>query len=123
MRAAAAFLALLALSLAPGALLPAQGGWTSPQPPCEVPPANPKISNAIAALRDAAEKPESRDQQLAQAKRLLTDAILQDKQAANPAAWYYLGRLAVATSDVAAAGSAPGPPPPPPPHCTANNAR
>ena len=106
MRAAAAFLALLALSLAPGAVLPAQGGWTSPQPPCELPPANPKISNAIAALRGAAEKPESRDQQLAQAKRLLTDAILQDKQAANPAAWYYLGRLAVATSDVAGADSA-----------------
>src|SRR5438270_359935 len=106
MRAAAAFLALLALSLAPGALLPAQGGWTSPQPPCELPPPNPKISNAIAALRGAAEKPESRDQQLAQAKRLLTDAILQDKQAANPAAWYSLGCLAVATSDVAGADSA-----------------
>src|SRR5207248_74825 len=46
------------------------------------------------------------DQQLAQAKRLLTDAILQDKQDANPAAWYYLGRLAVITSDVAGADSA-----------------
>src|SRR5256885_15042774 len=103
MRAAAAF---LALAIAPGGLLPAQGGWTPPRPPCDVPPANSKINNAITALRTASEKPESRDQQLAQAKRLLSDAILQDKQDANPAAWYYLGRLAVITSDVAGADSA-----------------
>src|SRR6266700_3510392 len=103
MRAAAA---LLALALAPGALLAAQGGWTPPQPPCDLPPANSKINNAITALKTASEKPESRDQQLAQAKRLLSDAILQDKQDANPAAWYYLGRLAVIASDVAGADSA-----------------
>src|SRR6266513_1119471 len=75
MRAAAA---LLALAFAPGALLAAQGGWSPPRPPCDLPPANSKIS----------------------------DAILQDKQDANPAAWYYLGRLAVITSDVAGADSA-----------------
>src|SRR5438874_2460952 len=98
--------ALLALALAPGALLAAQGGWTPPQPPCDLPPANSKINNAITALRTAGEKPESRDQQLVQAKRLLTDAILQDKQDANPAAWYYHGRLAVITSDVAGADTA-----------------
>ena len=103
MRAAAA---LLALAFAPGALLAAQGGWSPPRPPCDLPPANSKINNAITALKTAGEKPESRDQQLAQAKRLLTDAILQDKQDANPAAWYYLGRLAVITSDVAGADSA-----------------
>src|SRR5205823_5098919 len=103
MRAAAA---LLALALAPGGLLPAQGGWTPPRPPCDLPPANSKINNAITALRTAGEKPESRDQQLVQAKRLLSDAILQDKQDANPAAWYYLGRLAVTTGDVAGADSA-----------------
>jgi tetratricopeptide (TPR) repeat protein len=71
-----------------------------------MPPANSKLSNAIAALRTAAEKPESRDQQLAQARRLLADAITQDKQGANPAAWYYLGRLAVTTGDVAGADTA-----------------
>src|ERR1051325_6880989 len=103
MRAAAA---LLALALAPGAPLPAQGGWIPPQPPCDVPPANSKINNAITALTSAVEKPESRDAQLAQAKRLLTDAIVQDKQSANPAAWYYLGRLAVTTGDVAGADTA-----------------
>src|SRR5919108_4042526 len=103
---AAASLALVALTLTPGALLPAQGGWTPPQPPCEVPPANSKIGNAIAALKTAVEKPESRDQQLAQAQRLLAEAINQDKQSANPAAWYYLGRLAVTTGDVAGADTA-----------------
>jgi hypothetical protein len=103
MRAAAT---LLALALAPGALLPAQGGWTPPQPPCDLPPANSKINNAIAAMKAAAEKPESRDQQLGQARRLLGEAILQDKQGANPAAWYYLGRLSVVTSDVAGADTA-----------------
>src|SRR5256884_2221356 len=103
MRAAAA---LLALAFAPGALLAAQGGWSPPRPPCDLPPANSKINNAITALNPAGEKPESRDQQLAQAKRLLSDAILQDKQAATPAAWYYLGRLAVITGDVAGADSA-----------------
>src|SRR5438105_1660992 len=93
------------LLVAPGILL-AQAGWIPPQPPCELPPANSKINNAIAALRGAADKPESRDQQLAQAKRLLSDAIVQDNQGANPAAWYYLGRLAVTTSDVAGADTA-----------------
>src|ERR1051325_217397 len=112
MRAAAA---LLALALAPGAPLPAQGGWIPPQPPCDVPPANSKINNAITALTSAVEKPESRDAQLAQAKRLLTDAIVQDKQSANPAAWYYLGRLAVTTGDVAGADSALARAPPPAP--------
>ena len=32
---AAAALAFVALALAPGASLPAQGGWTPPQPPCD----------------------------------------------------------------------------------------
>lgn len=106
MRAAAAFVALGALALAPGASLPAQGGWTPPQPPCDLPPVNSKINNAITALKSVVEKPESRDAQLAQAKRLLSDAIVQDKQGANPAAWYYLGRLAVTTGDVAGADTA-----------------
>src|SRR2546423_14690640 len=116
MRAAAA---LLTLALAPGGLLPAQGGWTPPRPPCELPPANSKINNAITALRTAGEKPESRDQQLAQAKRLLSDAILQDKQDANPAAWYYLGRLPGIPTDVPAADSSLPRTPHPAPRCPA----
>jgi len=103
MRAAAA---LLALSLVPSALLPAQGEWTPPRPPCDLIPGHSKVNAAAQAMKTAAEKPESHDQQLAQAKRLLTEAILQDNQGANPAAWYYLGRLGVTTSDVAGADTA-----------------
>src|SRR5437763_40188 len=84
MRAAAA---LLALALAPGALLPAQGGWTPPRPPCDLPPANSKINNAITALKTAGEKPEARDQQLAQAKRLA-----RDKRDALANAWHLVVR-------------------------------
>jgi tetratricopeptide (TPR) repeat protein len=58
------------------------------------------------ALRGAAEKPDQRDPQLAQAKKTLGEAIVQDNQGANPAAWYYLGRYYVAVGDVAGADSA-----------------
>ena len=63
----------------PTAQLQAQGTWVPPQPPCELPAAPSKISNGMQALRNAVEKPEQRDQQLAQARKLLTDAIVQDK--------------------------------------------
>ena len=59
-------------------------------------------------MRGAAEKPDQRDPQLAQAKKVLTDAIVQDKQGANPAVWYYLGRYYVAVGDVAGADTALG---------------
>jgi len=59
-------------------------------------------------LRGAAEKPDQRDPQLAQAKKSLTDALVQDKQGANPAVWYYLGRYYVAVGDVAGADTALG---------------
>jgi hypothetical protein len=58
------------------------------------------------ALRNAVEKPEQRDQQLAQARKLLTDAIVQDNQGANAAVWYYLGRYYVETGDASGADSA-----------------
>ncbi len=91
-----------------GAPLAAQGAWVPPQGPCELTPANAKINNGIQALKGAAEKPDQAGPQLAQAKKLLSDAILQDNQASNPAAWYYLGRAYVATGDVAGADSALG---------------
>src|SRR5690348_18148013 len=86
--------------------LSAQGGWVPPQPPCELPPGPSKVNNGIQALRAAAEKPELHDQQLGQARKLLTDAIVQDNQSTNPAAWYYLGRYYVETGDASGADSA-----------------
>jgi len=90
----------------PTAQLQAQGTWVPPQPPCELPAAPSKISNGMQALRNAVEKPEQRDQQLAQARKLLTDAIVQDNQGANAAVWYYLGRYYVETGDASGADSA-----------------
>src|SRR5438034_1030794 len=42
----------------------------------------------------------------AQARKALTDALVQDGQSGNPAAWYYLGRHAVLAGDAAAADTA-----------------
>jgi Tfp pilus assembly protein PilF len=88
------------------ATLCAQGSWAGPRPPCELTPGPSKVSNAIQALKTAAEKPDQRGPQLTQAKRLLTEAIVQEKQESNPAAWYYLGRYALETTDAAGADSA-----------------
>src|SRR5713101_4051366 len=82
-----------------GASLAGQGAFVPPQPPCDLTPANPKINNGIQALKGAAEKPDQTGAQLAQARKLIGDAILQDNQVANPAAWYYLGRAYVAAGD------------------------
>src|SRR5881397_739766 len=77
----------------------AQGRWVSPQPPCDLSPGHPKINGGVRALKDAVEKPDRPDQQLARATQALTEAILQDWQDQNPAAWYYLGRSYVALGD------------------------
>ena len=101
------FLTLLALAGGLSAVpLSAQGGWVPPQPPCDLPPGPSKVSNGMQALRAATEKPEQRDQQLGQARKLLTEAIVQDNQGANAAAWYYLGRYYVEAGDVRGADTA-----------------
>src|SRR5260370_3438241 len=98
----------VAASLLAGPAAPhrAKGGWVGLRPPCELTPGPSKVSAAIQALKTAAEKPDQRSPQLAQAKRLLTEAIVQEKQESNPAAWYYLGRYALEAIDAAGAGSA-----------------
>jgi len=58
------------------------------------------------ALRGAVEKPDQREPQLVQAKKALGEAITQDNQSTNPAAWYYLGRYYVIVGDVAGADTA-----------------
>ncbi len=97
MRAVARVVACtLATALSTGPLA-AQGDWVPPQAPCELVPGNSKINNGIQALKSA---------QLGPAQQLLSDAILRDNQAANPAAWYYLGRVYVARDDAVGADSA-----------------
>jgi len=102
-RVAALALATGLTSVPPSSPLAAQESFVPPRPPCELTQSNSKINNGIQALRNAVEKPDQRGPQLAQAKKLLTDAIQQDNQGTSPAAWYYLGRYAVQVGDVAAA--------------------
>src|SRR5256885_9873888 len=97
MRAVARVAALALAAGLPGVPLAAQAGWEPPRPPCELVPANSKIDKGIQALRGA---------QLAQAQKALSEAIVQDNQGTNPAAWYYLGRYYVAVGDAAGADTA-----------------
>src|SRR6266496_6359968 len=83
--------------------LVAQGGWVTPRPPCELSAGHFKVNGGILYLKTAAEKPERRQQQLEQAKKVLTEAILQDRQDKNAGAWYYLGRYYYEANDPAGA--------------------
>src|SRR6266576_1568762 len=97
------------LALANGLLghpLAAQASWGPPRPPCELVAGNSKIDKAMQALRGALEKPDQREPQLVQAKKALGEAIAQDNQSTNPAAWYYLGRYYLIVDDVAGADTA-----------------
>ncbi len=96
---------VLALCLS-AAGLSAQESWEPVRPPCELVPGNSKIDKGIQALRGAVEKPDQREPQLAQAKKALGEAIAQENQSTNPAAWYYLGRYYVIVGDVAGADTA-----------------
>src|SRR3989442_14783486 len=66
-----------------------QGAWVTPQPPCELNAGHFKVTAALLYLKTAAEKPTQRDQQLAQARRALPEAIGQNAQEKNPAPRYY----------------------------------
>src|SRR5437667_8298346 len=81
-------------------------GWVPPQPPCEISAAHFKVNGGVLHLKTAAEKPDQRNGQLAEAHRVLVEAILQDKQEKNPGAWYYLGRYYFEIGDAAGADSA-----------------
>src|SRR5947199_8364137 len=84
----------------------AQGGWVTPQPPCELSAGHFKVNGGILYLKTAAETPERRDQQLEQARKVLTEAIVQTAQAKNATASEYLGRYYVDTADAADADGA-----------------
>src|SRR5437773_2522935 len=98
--------AITALCSAVAAPLLAQGGWVTPQPPCEISASHFKVNGGVLHLKAAAAKPDQRSGQLAEARRVLVEAILQDKQDKNPGAWYYLGRYYFETGDAAGADSA-----------------
>ncbi|HEU5262254.1 MAG TPA: hypothetical protein VFU41_12610 [Gemmatimonadales bacterium] len=110
MKAAALAASCLTVSCLVGgplaAPLSAQGQWVTPQAPCDIRPGHFKVNGGILYLKTAAEKPTQRDQQLEQARRVLTEAIIQNDQGKNPAAWYYLGRYYFEANDAVGADSA-----------------
>lgn len=93
------------LVLAGVTALPGQR-WVGPQPPCSIEPGHFRITSAVLDLKIAAEQPNQRDRMLAQARDVLVRSIRDDKQDANPAAWYYLGRYSVEVGDAAGADTA-----------------
>src|SRR5712692_3590276 len=98
--------ALAVLALLPLASLAAQARWEGPRPPCNVSPGHFRVEGGVLYLRTAAEKAGTRTDQLAQAKRVLTQAIVQDQQEKNPGAWYFLGRYYFEANDASGADTA-----------------
>src|SRR5881628_2121938 len=97
--------ALVVALIAPVTRSAAQGAWVSPQPPCVLSASHFKVNGGVLHLKAAAEKPSQREQQLAQARTVLSEAIVQNGQDKNPAAWYYLGRYYFEVGDAAGADS------------------
>ncbi len=93
------------LVLAGATALPGQK-WVGPQPPCAIEPGHFRINSAVLDLKIAAEQPNQRDRMLAQSRDVLVRSIRDDKQDANPAAWYYLGRYYAEVSDATGADTA-----------------
>jgi tetratricopeptide (TPR) repeat protein len=77
-------------------------------PLCPLKATNSKIEKGIDQLKKAydAKTPADRGALLTQAKTNLTDAMAKEAQGSNPAAWYYLGRVALMQGDPAGADSA-----------------
>lgn len=110
-------LLVLAATLAAGPLA-AQGGYNlrlaQGQPPkfspplCPIKAVNSKVEKGISSLRKAydAKTPADKAAALTEAKQNLITSIAQEAQGSNPAAWYYLARVALLQGDPAGADSA-----------------
>ena len=70
----------------PNSYMPAQ---------CNIKPGHFKVGSAAGYLKSAIETdvPESKTRILGQGEKVVLEAIQQNKQEKNPAAWYYLGRI------------------------------
>jgi Flp pilus assembly protein TadD len=74
---------------------------------CGIKPNHFKVSSGASYLKSAVETdvPENRERILGQGVKVLLEAIQQNGQAKNPAAWYYLGRINLAQGDIYGADS------------------
>lgn len=75
---------------------------------CPIKAGNSKVEKGISSLKKSydAKTPVDRTGSLAEARQLLVTAITQEAQANNPAAWYYLGRVALLRGDPVEADTA-----------------
>ncbi len=75
---------------------------------CGIKPNHFKVSSAAGYLKSAIETdvPESKTRILGQGVKVLLEAIQQNGQEKNPAAWYYLGRINLTQGDIYGADSA-----------------
>jgi tetratricopeptide (TPR) repeat protein len=75
---------------------------------CGIKPNHFKVGSAAGYLKSAIETdvPESKVRILGQGQKVLFEAIQQNGQEKNPAAWYYLGRIYLAQGDLYGADSA-----------------
>lgn len=101
--------ALLAVALAAGPAVPLFGqAWVPHRPPCRISTGHFLVNGGVMQLKQAIEAryPDQRAGRLAEARRILLQAILERGQAENPAAWYYLGRYYYELPDPFGADSA-----------------
>lgn len=102
----------LHLAVGLGLLLPgladAQGVWVPHQPPCRLNTGHYLVKGSMIHLKLAVESQfaDSRASRVAEARKVLDEAILQKGQDQNAAAWYYLGRAYTLGNDFAGADSA-----------------
>jgi len=77
-------------------------------PKCELKPGHYKVSSGATYLKTGIETeiPENRTRALNSGEKVLLEAIHQNGQDKNPAAWYYLGRIYLQRGDLAGADSA-----------------
>lgn len=75
---------------------------------CGIKPNHFKVASAAGYLKSAIETdvPESKVRILGQGQKVLTEAITQNGQEKNPAAWYYMGRIYLYQGDLYGADSA-----------------
>ena len=73
---------------------------------CKIKPNHFKVSSGAGYLKSAIESPENRTRILGQGEKVILEAMQQNGQEKNPAAWYYLGRIYLHQGRLAPADSA-----------------
>jgi len=104
-RISAALAFVLALVTTP---VVAQRAWEQPQDPCKVKTGHHLVNGGMMHLKVAveADNDRTRQERLDRAQEVIVRAILENNQADNPGAWYYLGRTYVEREDAVGADSA-----------------